>query len=167
MQPSDSDRRIETSIDSEIRRPIHYSWNLTYERSLPKGFVIQASYMGRAARHPLVARDVAALNDFVDPKSGMDWYTADGNGEDYRRQIAPTIDPYLPSSQRNLLYRAAMATIPPFLISENLFGGISGWNASLLGGRLRASWASNATQAVFGDALRSLTTTTGRQRKVR
>ena len=45
-----------------------------------------------------------------------------------------------------------MATIPAIPYFENLFGGISGWNASLLGGS-RASWASNATQAVFGDAL--------------
>lgn len=152
MQPMDNDRRIETSIDQELKAPIHYSWNVTFERSLPKGFVIQASYIGRAARNLLASRDVAALNNFVDPVFGMDWYTAAGILEDYRRRYAPTVDPNLPSSQRDAIIRAAMASIPAIPYFENLFGNISGWNASLLGNR-RSSWAVNATQAVFGDAL--------------
>jgi len=38
--------------------------------------LFQASYIGRLARHLLATRDVMALNDLRDPKSGMDWYTA-------------------------------------------------------------------------------------------
>jgi hypothetical protein len=93
-QPFDPDpafqsARIESSLDSEITAPINYSWNLTYERELPKGFVVQASYIGRKARNLIAARDVMALNNLVDPKSGMDWYTAAGMLESLRRNNTP------------------------------------------------------------------------------
>ena len=76
QQPADNSRRIETSFDAKLVAPINYSWNFTYERSLPKGFFIQASYIGRYANNLIANRDVMALNNLVDPKSGMDWYTA-------------------------------------------------------------------------------------------
>ena len=145
-QPSDNSRRIETSIDSELKAPIHYSWNLTYERTLPKGFVVQASYIGRAARNLLAARDVAALNNLVDPQSGMDWYTAAGMLEDIRRSFAEQDLSTRPAQQAAI---ASVAAIPYF---ENLFGSVPGLARALLGSS-RASYASNATQAIFGDAL--------------
>ena len=76
LQPADNSRRIETSFDAKLKAPINYSWNFTYERSLPKGLFIQASYIGRYANNLIANRDVMALNNLVDPKSGMDWYTA-------------------------------------------------------------------------------------------
>lgn len=132
-QPVDNSRRIESSIDENIVAPIHYSWNLTYERSLPGGLFVQASYIGRAARNLLAARDVATANDLVDPKSGMDWYTAGGMLEDLRRQGTDI---------------SAVPAIPYF---ENLFASVPGFARSLLGSR-RAGRAANATQAVYGDA---------------
>jgi hypothetical protein len=76
QQPADNSRRIETTLDSKLVAPINYSWNLTYERQLPKGFFLQASYIGRYANNLIASRDVMALNNLVDPKSRMDWYTA-------------------------------------------------------------------------------------------
>lgn len=76
LQPADNSRRIESTLDSKLVAPVNYSWNFTYERELPKGLVIQASYLGRYAKHLIATRDVMALNNLVDPKSGMDWYTA-------------------------------------------------------------------------------------------
>jgi Carboxypeptidase regulatory-like domain len=76
LQPADNSRRIETTLDSKLVAPINYSWNLTYERQLPKGLFLQASYIGRYANNLIAQRDVMALNDLVDPKSGVDWYTA-------------------------------------------------------------------------------------------
>jgi hypothetical protein len=67
---------IESSLDQELVAPINYSWNVTLERSLPKGMVITTSYIGRLARNLLATRDIMALNNLVDPKSGVDWYTA-------------------------------------------------------------------------------------------
>ena len=78
-------RPIQSSLDSALVAPINYSWNFTYERELPKGMVLQMSYIGRSARHLIASRDVMSLNNLVDPKSGMDWYTAAGMLEDFRR----------------------------------------------------------------------------------
>ena len=72
------DRRIETSLDSKLVAPINYSWNITYERELPKGLVFQTSYLGRVGRNLIASRDMMALNNLVDPNSRMDWYTAAG-----------------------------------------------------------------------------------------
>jgi len=77
-------RPIQSSLDQRLVAPINYSWNATFERELPKGLVLQASYIGRAARNLIASRDVMALNNLVDPKSGMDWYTAAGMLEQLR-----------------------------------------------------------------------------------
>ena len=89
LQPADDSRRIETSLDSALKAPINYSWNFTYERQLPKGLFIQASYIGRYANNLIAQRDTMALNDFVDTKSGMDWYAAAGILERLRSQGTP------------------------------------------------------------------------------
>lgn len=133
QQPQDNARRIEQSLDENLVAPIHYSWNATFERKLPKGLAIQTSYIGRAGRNMLVTRDVMALSNLVDPNSGMDWYTAAGMLEDLRRAGTPI---------------SAVPAIPYF---ENLFGGIPNFARGLLGSS-RAGLASNATQAVYGDA---------------
>jgi hypothetical protein len=82
-------RPIQSSLDSEIKAPIHYTWNFTFERELPKGLVVQASYIGRAARNLIASRDVMALNNLFDPGSRMDWYTAGGILEDLRAGGVP------------------------------------------------------------------------------
>lgn len=82
-------QRIETSLDATIKSPIHYTWNVTYGRQLPAGLYFEASYVGRAARNLLATRDVMALNNIVDPISGMDWYTAAGMLHDLRARNTP------------------------------------------------------------------------------
>ena len=76
QQPSDFQRRIEGSLDAGLVAPTEYSWNLTFERELPLGLMFQSSYIGRMGQNLLATRDTMALNNLVDPKSGMDWYTA-------------------------------------------------------------------------------------------
>lgn len=84
MTPADEDQRIESSLDATLVSPTHYSWNLSYGRQLPKGMYIEASYVGRKARNLLATRDIMALNNLVDKKSGVDWYTAAGQLNDLR-----------------------------------------------------------------------------------
>jgi hypothetical protein len=74
--PADEDQRIEYSLDDAIVAPVNYSWNVSYGRKLKGGLFVEASYIGRKARNLLAARDIMALNNLVDPKSGVDWYTA-------------------------------------------------------------------------------------------
>ncbi len=68
--------RIESSIDSALQTPREYVLSLTFERQLPHGAVLQASYLGRMGRHLLAERDIATPANLVDAKSKMDWYTA-------------------------------------------------------------------------------------------
>ena len=82
-------QRIESSLDATIKTPTHYTWNVSYGRQLPKGMYFEASYVGRAARNLLATRDIFALNNIVDPSSGMDWYTAAGILHDLRAANTP------------------------------------------------------------------------------
>ena len=137
--PALQSARIESTLDSEITAPINYSWNFTYERELPKGLVIQTSYIGRIARNLIASRDVMALNNLVDPRSGMDWYTAAGMLENFRRANTP-IDqiPQIPYFANFLPSNIA------FLMDQNYFGFCCGVfpNHNL-----------NQTQAVYAVAL--------------
>jgi len=102
-QPLDEGERIEVGVDSKLRAPTEYVWNLTFEHQLPANTLLTVSYIGRAARGLLARRDVTAFNNVRDPKSGMDWYTAGTALEKQRQQGIDT---------------SQIATIPFF---ENLF----------------------------------------------
>lgn len=125
--PADQAQRIETSLDATIKSPTHYSWNMSYGRSLPKSMYFEASYIGRSARNLLASRDVMALNNLVDPASGMDWYTAAGLLHDARARNAPI---------------STLAAIPYF---ENLFPNARLAFNGFFGAPLRA----NNTQAIY------------------
>ena len=107
-QPLDNQRRIEQSFDENLVAPQHYNWSLTFERKLPKGLAVQASYSGRAGRNMLATRDVMALNNLADPQSGMSWYQAAGILEDIRRQFALQ---GVTSSSPRAAQQAAIATL--------------------------------------------------------
>jgi len=132
-QPLDNARRIEQSFDENLVAPTHYNWSLTFERKMPKGLALQAAYVGRAGRNLLATRDVMTPNNLTDPKSGLDWYTAAGILEDYRRNGTP------------------ISQIPAIPYFENLFAGIPNFARFMLGAS-RAGLAANATQVVYADA---------------
>lgn len=87
--PADEQTRIETSLDSTIVSPIHYTWNASYGRQLPKGIYFEASYIGRKARNLFGSRDVVAINNLVEPGTGVDWYQAAGLLVDAQRAGLP------------------------------------------------------------------------------
>jgi hypothetical protein len=143
QKPVDFARRIESSFDEALIAPTSYSWNVTFERQLPKGLVIQTSYIGRLGRHLLAQRDVMALNDLRDPQSGMDWYTAASQLEILRAAGTPV---------------SSVQSIPYF---ENLFPGLPAayrnYYASIFGNSTANSVFSgvtNSTQAFYASALR-------------
>jgi hypothetical protein len=63
-------------MDDHISTPYSYTMNLDVQRELPKGFVVEAAYVGRMGRHLIVQQDHAMPLDLVDPGSGMDYFTA-------------------------------------------------------------------------------------------
>ncbi len=115
-------QRIEVSLDSTITTPTHYSWNVSYGRQLPKGMYFEASYIGRKAKNLLASRDVNALNNIVDPASGMDWYTAAGLLANYRNS------------------NTLIGNVPAIAYFENLFPGIAGTFTGL---------GANSTQEIY------------------
>ena len=142
QKPQDYAARIESSLDENLVTPKSYAWSLTYERQLPAGLVIQASYLGRAGRHLLAQRDIMALNNLVDPKSKMDWYTAATILAKQRAQGVPA------------------AQIQPIPYFENLFPDVTAMRDGIIAGEsLSATKAATllpttftATQLIYQDA---------------
>lgn len=150
QRPGDMALVIETGLDERIKSPTNYMWNLTYERELPKGLTIQASYIGRLGRDLLISRDVMMPNNLTDPKSGMDWYTAAGMLEDFRRTLAlQGID----ASSSNAQILQAFNSLPVIPFFENMFGSVPNFATNIVGGTRRNNFnINNATKTVFGDA---------------
>jgi hypothetical protein len=77
QRSSNNARRIESSLDSTLSSPINYSWNVSYQRDLPGGIVVEAAYVGRAARDLLAGRDAVQTNlNFRDTLSNQTWTEA-------------------------------------------------------------------------------------------
>lgn len=126
QRSSNNSRRIESSLDGHQLSPINYSWNFSFSRTLPKGMVFEAGYVGRSARNLLAGRDAVETNlNFTDPASGQTWTQAAGLLEQQRAAgvLIPNIRPL------------------PFF--ENLYRGVS------LGDILFGIPALTNTQAVY------------------
>jgi hypothetical protein len=144
LDPVDQAARIESSLDSKLIAPVNYSWNFTYERELPKGLVLQTSYIGRIARNLIASRDVMALNNLVDPTSLQDWYTAAGILEDFRRAgTDPSAVPQLPF----------FANLLPANIAQLMNANYFGTSFPCAANRFCINTALNQTQAVYAVAL--------------
>jgi hypothetical protein len=109
-QPLDQGERIETSVDSNLHAPTEYVWNFTFERTLPKGAVFSASYIGRMGRSLLAHRDVVGFNNVRDPQSGVDWYTA-GTMLEKQRQQAVDVNQIQPIPFFENLFPTGLASI--------------------------------------------------------
>jgi hypothetical protein len=110
QQPMDFARRIEDSLDSNLHAPKEYTWNLTYGRELPGKMTLQLSYIGRVAHDLLATRDTMALENLVDPKSGMDWYTAATMLEKIRQAGQPADAAVTPIPYFENIFPADLAT---------------------------------------------------------
>jgi hypothetical protein len=126
MTPMDEDQRIESSLDDSIITPISHSWNFSISREIGRATTVEVSYIGRIARNLLLQRDVAQLNNLVDPKSGADWYSAMASLIAFRYQ------------------NAAITSVQKIPYFENLFPLLAG-KYSVLGQTVDLS----ATQAAY------------------
>jgi hypothetical protein len=63
-------------IDNTLKTPHAYAVDFSVGRELPKRFSLQVSYVGRFGQNLLTQRDLNQPLDIVDPKSGIDYYTA-------------------------------------------------------------------------------------------
>ena len=63
-------------VDNTLKTPHAYAVDFSIGRELPKRFSLQLSYVGRFGRDLLTQRDLNQPLDIVDPKTGIDYYTA-------------------------------------------------------------------------------------------
>jgi hypothetical protein len=67
---------ITWGIDQSLKTPFAYAFDFSVGRELPRGFSLQVAYVGRLARNLLTQRDLRQPIDLVDPKSGVDYFSA-------------------------------------------------------------------------------------------
>ncbi len=67
---------ITNGIDDTLQAPYSMSANLSIQHELSKGWVVQASYIGRFSRRSLTRRDAAMPTNLKDPQSGMTYFQA-------------------------------------------------------------------------------------------
>ena len=106
---------IYQSIDDGITTPYHHVFNAVIGRELPKQFAIEAAYVGRRGRDLLIRRDLAMPMDIVDPRSGVNYFTAARQLITAYRQAGIT-----GSAPNNFL------GIGPIPYWENMFPGAAG-----------------------------------------
>ncbi len=74
--------------DNTLKTPHAYTVDLSVGRELPSRFSLQLSYVGRFGRDLLTQRDLMQPLDIVDPKTGIDYYTAASALSNMARQFS-------------------------------------------------------------------------------
>jgi hypothetical protein len=67
---------ITNGLDDTIVPPYNMNANFSIGREFKGGWNLELGYVGRYSRRSLIRRDAAMPTDLVDPKSGMDYFTA-------------------------------------------------------------------------------------------
>ena len=75
-QPSNPAFIIGQGIDQSLKTPYSYAVDFSIQRQLPGKMTLDVGYVGHFAHRLLALDDVAAPMDLVDPKSGIDYFTA-------------------------------------------------------------------------------------------
>ena len=77
-------------MDKNLKTPYSYTLDFSVGRELGHSYAVQVSYVGRLSHRLLTQEDVAAPLDLVDPKTGMDYFTAVRALAKVYRQGTPT-----------------------------------------------------------------------------
>lgn len=67
---------IGTGIDQSLKTPYSYAMDLSIQRQLPAGIVLDVAYVGHLGRHGLALDDLAMPANLVDPKTGISYFAA-------------------------------------------------------------------------------------------
>jgi len=68
--------QITGGLDDKLAAPYTMNLNFSIARELPRGFLVQGSYVGRLSRRSLIQRDIAMPTNLKDPKSGQTYFEA-------------------------------------------------------------------------------------------
>jgi hypothetical protein len=67
---------INWGIDNHVKTPYVEAFNLSVQRELPGGFLLDAAYVGRLGRHLFQQLDLAQPVDYNDPQGAGDYFAA-------------------------------------------------------------------------------------------
>lgn len=134
--PPEGSLLVSNTVDNTIVTPRIHVYNLTIERQLPGKLTLQASYVGRLGRNLLTRKDFGMPLDLVDPKSGMDLYTA----ASILGKLAEVGDP------RGLSVGTDTHLVKPVAYWEDMFPGAAGKPFCNIYG---VGAASTATQTMY------------------
>jgi hypothetical protein len=67
---------INWGIDNQVKTPYVEAFNLSVQRELPGGFLVDAAYVGRLGRHLFQQLDLAEPVNYNDPQGAGDYFTA-------------------------------------------------------------------------------------------
>jgi carboxypeptidase family protein len=134
---------ITAGIDDRLKTPYSQSINFSISRELPHDMGIEVAYVGRLGRHLLINHDAAMPLDMVDPKSGMDYFTA-----------------------AQILGRLAFANTPTSKVQkipywENLFPGYAGGGLSATQAIYDGFYGPNGFAPDFTTSLQAIDARTG------
>jgi hypothetical protein len=65
-----------TGFDDELRAPYTENLNVSIQREMKGGFMVQAAYVNRESHRSLIGEDMATPTNLVDSQSGMSYYQA-------------------------------------------------------------------------------------------
>jgi hypothetical protein len=82
---------IAQGIDGSMKTPYAHVVNVSWQRQLPRGFVLETAYLGRFSRNTLQQIDLAQPLNLVDPKSGMSYFQAADELSTYGYKGATTV----------------------------------------------------------------------------
>ena len=74
--PAGTGLAIQWGFDNRIRTPYAYTIDFSVGRELPRGMSLEVSYVGRLAHRLLSQEDLLMPLNIVDPRSGIDYFTA-------------------------------------------------------------------------------------------
>ncbi len=114
-------------IDNTLKTPHAYTADLSIGRELPKRFSIQISYVGRFGRDLLTQRDLNQPLDIVDPKTGIDYYTAASALSNLARKFALANQP-----TGNNFYQAVITPAQISTITASMLGPTSQYWVDML-----------------------------------
>jgi hypothetical protein len=78
---------INWGIDNQVKTPYVEAFNLSVQRELPGGFLVDAAYVGRLGRHLFQQLDLAEPVNYNDPLGAGDYFTAGTQMSKYSDQL--------------------------------------------------------------------------------
>jgi hypothetical protein len=98
-------------LDDTLKTPHAYAVDFSIGRELPKRFSLQLSYVGRFGRDLLTQRDLNQPLNIVDPKTGIDYYTAGSALSNLARSFALANQPPPNNFYQAVITPAQISTI--------------------------------------------------------